>query len=203
MRVIAGTARGRALRAPASPTTRPTSDLIKGVIFSLLEAEAYKRGFEPDEEGQLAAAVAWPRVLDLFAGSGALGIEALSRGASHADLVDSDVSAVRAIEANLLGTDLADRATVYRLSIETALQRLAGPYDLVFADPPYADGDGIAKLVDALARPDLVAPGGAVVLAQPASAEPPPALGGLPLAKSRRHGKTRVTAYWRREDATM
>ncbi len=203
MRVIAGTARGRALRAPAAPTTRPTSDLIKGVIFSLLEAEAYKRGFEPDEEGVLAAAIAWPRVLDLFAGSGALGIEALSRGATHADLVDSDVSAVRAIEANLLGTDLAERATVYRLSIETALQRLAGPYDLVFADPPYEDAAGIAKLVDALARPDLVPPSGAVVLEQAGAAEPPPALAGLPLANSRRHGKTRVTAYWRREDATM
>jgi 16S rRNA (guanine966-N2)-methyltransferase len=203
VRVIAGTARGRALRAPTSPTIRPTSDLIKGVIFSLVEAEAYKRGFEPDEEGALAAAVAWPRVLDLFAGSGALGIEALSRGATHADLVDSDVSAVRAIEANLLATDLAERGKVFRLTIEVALQRLAGPYDLVFADPPYDDGDGIAKLVDGLARPELLSSNGVVVLEQGGTTEPPAALGGLPLANSRRHGKTRVTAYWRRDDATM
>src|SRR5439155_31820 len=79
MRVISGTARGRHLRAAAE--TRPTADLIKGSIFSMLEALAYKRGFEPDEDGNLAAALAWPRVLDLFAGSGGLGIEALSRGA--------------------------------------------------------------------------------------------------------------------------
>jgi 16S rRNA (guanine966-N2)-methyltransferase len=196
-------ARGRALRAPTSPTIRPTSDLIKGVIFSLLEAEAYKRGFEPNEEGALAAAVAWPRVLDLFAGSGALGIEALSRGATHADLVDSDPNAVRAIEANLRAADLAERGNVFRLSIEPALQRLAGPYDLVFADPPYDNGDGIAKLVAGLARPDLVSPSGVVVLEQGGAAEPPPVVGGLPLANSRRHGKTRVTAYWRREAATM
>ncbi|MBV9354563.1 MAG: RsmD family RNA methyltransferase [Chloroflexi bacterium] len=203
MRVIAGTARGRALRAPTSPGIRPTSDLIKGVIFSLLEAEAYKRGFEPDEEGALAAGVAWPRVLDLFAGSGALGIEALSRGATHADLVDADLNAVRAIEANLLATDLAERGMVFRLPIEAALQRLTGPYELVFADPPYDHGDGIARLVEGLARPGLVSSNGVVVLEQGGTAEPPPALGGLPLANSRRHGKTRVTAYWSREDATM
>src|SRR6267378_3013521 len=70
MRVISGTARGRPLRA--APETRPTADLIKGAIFSMLEALAYKRGFEPDEDGNLAAALAWPHVLDLFAGSGAL-----------------------------------------------------------------------------------------------------------------------------------
>ncbi len=92
---------------------------------------------------------------------------------------------------------------MFRLTIEAALQRLAGPYDLVFADPPYDTSDGMANLVDGLARPDLVSPSGVVVLEQGGAAEPPAALGGLPLAKSRRHGKTRVTAYWRREDATM
>ena len=86
MRVIAGTARGRTLHAAEG--TRPTSDLIKGAIFSMLEALAYKRGFEPDAEGTLAAALAWPRALDLFAGSGALGIEALSRGSRSADFIE-------------------------------------------------------------------------------------------------------------------
>src|SRR6516162_2790230 len=88
VRVISGTARGRHLRA--APETRPTADLVKGAIFSMLEALAYKRGFEPDEEGDFAAAVAWPRVLDLFAGSGGLGIEALSRGAQSAQFVEQD-----------------------------------------------------------------------------------------------------------------
>src|ERR671931_2842148 len=99
MRVIAGSARGRPLRAAAG--TRPTADLVKGTIFSILEALAYKRGFEPSEDGALAAALAWPRVLDLFAGSGALGIEALSRGAERAAFVERDRQAARIIQANL------------------------------------------------------------------------------------------------------
>src|SRR6476660_3702412 len=95
VRVISGTARRRNLRAAA--TTRPTADLIKGVIYSMLEALAYKRGFEPDEDGNLAAALAWPHVLDLVAGSGGLGIEALSRGAQFAEFVEQDRAAARII----------------------------------------------------------------------------------------------------------
>src|ERR671928_613887 len=102
MRVISGSARGRHLRAAGA--TRPTADLIKGAIFSMLEALAYKRGFEPDLDGNFAAGLAWPRVLDLFAGSGALGIEALSRGARWADFVEQDREAARAIAANLRST---------------------------------------------------------------------------------------------------
>src|SRR5215210_5447750 len=102
MRVIAGTARGRPLRAALQ--TRPTADLIKGAIFSMLEALAYKRGFEPDQDGNLAAALAWPRALDLFAGSGGLGIEALSRGARSVEFVERDREAARVIEANLRST---------------------------------------------------------------------------------------------------
>ena len=103
MRVIAGTARGRPLQAPGRAPTRPTADKIKGVIFSMLEAEALKRGFEPepadeDSDGRFAAAVAWPRVLELYAGSGALAIEALSRGAQHADLVDSSRDARQTLQ---------------------------------------------------------------------------------------------------------
>src|ERR671932_1459837 len=108
MRVISGSARGRHLRAASQ--TRPTADLIKGAIFSMLEALAYKRGFEPDEEGNLAAALAWPRVLDLFAGSGALGIEALSRGAQHADFIEHDRQVARTLAANLDSTGLTELA---------------------------------------------------------------------------------------------
>ena len=118
VRVIAGLARGRPLPAPARAPTRPTADKIKGAIFSMLDAEALRRGFEPvadDEEhdGQFAAAVAWPRVLELYAGSGALAIEALSRGAAHADLVESSADARRAIVANLEKTGLTERASVH------------------------------------------------------------------------------------------
>src|SRR5579864_6392572 len=119
MRVISGTARGRPLRAAAG--TRPTADLIKGAIFSMLEALAYKRGFEPDEDGNFAAALAWPSVLDLYAGSGALAIEALSRGARWADLVDRDREAARIIAANLRATGLDDRARVHQSQVGLAL----------------------------------------------------------------------------------
>src|SRR5207237_5175364 len=135
MRVISGTARGRQLRAAAE--TRPTADLIKGSIFSMLEALAYKRGFEPDEDGNLAAALAWPRVLDLFAGSGALGIEALSRGAKSAEFVERDRDAARVIASNLRSTDLDDRARIHQTSVSLALRSLRESVDVVFADPPY------------------------------------------------------------------
>src|SRR5213592_2862493 len=105
MRVIAGRARGRPLKSPVSGNVRPTSDKLKGALFSQLEALAYKRGFEPevDEQGneRFAAGRAWPRVLDLFAGSGALGIEALSRGAESATFVDRSNDACAAIRKNL------------------------------------------------------------------------------------------------------
>src|SRR5437016_13996319 len=129
-------ARGRPLRA--APETRPTADLIKGAIFSMLEALAYKRGFEPDEDGNLAAGLAWPRVLDLFAGSGGLGIEALSRGAESADFVEQDRDAARIIASNLRTTDLEERARVHQTPVDVALRRVRGPVDLVFLDPPYA-----------------------------------------------------------------
>jgi 16S rRNA (guanine966-N2)-methyltransferase len=175
--------------------TRPTSDLIKGVIFSMLEAEAYKRGFEPDEEGALAAALAWPHVLDLFAGSGALGIEALSRGALHVDFVDEHVDAARTIHANLVSAQLRDRSTVHRQPVALALRRLTGPFDAVFADPPYADASEVAHLVEALDAAAPVHPNSVIVLEHAATTDPPATLAGLELASSRRHGGTQITVY--------
>jgi 16S rRNA (guanine(966)-N(2))-methyltransferase RsmD len=193
MRVISGTARGRQLRSASD--TRPTADLIKGAIFSMLEAQAYKRGFEPDEEGNLAAALAWPRVLDLFAGSGGLGIEALSRGAQSADFVEQSRDAVSVIQSNLRTTDLGDRARVHQASVGAALRRITGPIDLVFLDPPYADADVLRHALETLARSDLLRSTSVVVLEQPATAEPPEAIGSLSLAKTRRHGRTRISLY--------
>ena len=193
MRVIAGEARGRPLRATAE--TRPTADLIKGVIFSMLEALAYKRGFEPDEEGALAAALAWPRVLDLFAGSGALGIEALSRGAQSAEFVEQGREAARIIGHNLRTTGLEARAHITCAPAAVALAGLDGPVDLAFADPPYQDAAALEQTVELLGRPGLLRPSSVVVLEQPATAEPPPSVGALPLNKTRRHGRTCVSLY--------
>ena len=193
MRVISGSARGRHLRAASQ--TRPTADLIKGAIFSMLEALAYKRGFEPDEDGNLAAGLAWPRVLDLFAGSGGLGIEALSRGAESADFVEQDRDAARIIASNLRTTDLDERAHVHQAPAALALRSVHGPVDLVFADPPYDASGALSTAVAALAEPGRLRPTSVVVLEQPWDAEPPAAVGDLPLSNTRRHGRTRISLY--------
>ena len=200
MRVISGTARGRPLRAASE--TRPTADLVKGAIFSMLEALAYKRGFEPDEDGNLAAALAWPRVVDLFAGSGGLGIEALSRGAQSAEFVEQDRAAARIIQSNLRSTGLDDRARVHQASVSAAVRTVRGAIDLVFLDPPYADTAELAGAVEALARPGLLQPNSVVVLEQASTADPPPSVGDLPLANSRRHGRTRISLYSADSSAT-
>jgi 16S rRNA (guanine966-N2)-methyltransferase len=191
--VIAGAVRGRLLRASAE--TRPTADLIKGVMFSMLEALAYKRDFEPDDEGNMAAALAWPRVLDLFAGSGALGIEALSRGAQSAEFVESDREAVRILEANLRATGLDAHTRIHQLALPAALRRLNGPFDAVFIDPPYADVDQLHQTWAALSDSDLVAPSAVVVLEQSARADPMPDTIALALHVTRQHGRTRVSLY--------
>jgi 16S rRNA (guanine966-N2)-methyltransferase len=193
VRVISGTARGRQLRAAIN--TRPTADLVKGAIFSMLEALAYKRGFEPDEEGNLAAALAWPRVLDLFAGSGGLGIEALSRGAQFAEFLEQDRAAVKVIQANLRSTGLDDRALVHVGAAQAGLRFIRAPMDLVFADPPYDDAAALQESVKALGISGLLLPTSAVVLEQSSRAEPPPVVGELTLSKTRRHGRTRISLY--------
>jgi 16S rRNA (guanine966-N2)-methyltransferase len=179
----------------ATSGTRPTADLIKGSIFSMLEALAYKRGFEPDEDGNLAAALAWPRVLDLFAGSGALGIEALSRGAQHATFVESDRDAVRIIEANLRATNLQDQAQVHVGVAKLVLPRLRGPIDALFADPPYQDTAALVQTLERLDTTDLLLETSVAVLEQPAEHEPPSRVGQLPLATTRRRGRTRISLY--------
>jgi 16S rRNA (guanine966-N2)-methyltransferase len=192
--VISGTARGRHLRAAAD--TRPTADLIKGAIFSMLEALAYKRGFEPDEEeGDFAAARAWPRVLDLFAGSGGLGIEALSRGARSAEFIERDRDAARILSANLRTTGLDERAHVHQTPVALGLRAVRGPVDLVFADPPYADLEALQSTVTTLSTPGVLEPTSVVVLEQAWANEPPPNVGVLGLQSTRRHGRTRVSLY--------
>lgn len=123
MRVIAGTARGRPLRAPAGTATRPTSDRVREALFS-----------------SLAPVVSGAQVLDLYAGSGALAIEALSRGACNAVLAETDAAAVRVIRANLRRAGVDDRATVRREpAARVCSDPPARPFSLILADPPYAE----------------------------------------------------------------
>ncbi len=126
MRVVAGTARGRRLRAPVGAVTRPTPDRVREAVFNSL----HSRG-----------AVAGARVLDLYAGTGALGIEALSRGASSAVFVESDRRALRCLSNNLASTGLAERASVMASDVDAALRELhrgGRAFDLAVIDPPYA-----------------------------------------------------------------
>lgn len=205
MRVIAGSARGRPLRPPASRRTRPTADKIKGVIFSMLEAEAYRRGFEPEpedeeREGRFAAAVAWPRVLELYAGSGALAIEALSRGAERADLVESEGAARKAIAENLRRTGLDRRAAVHGTTSRAAVSTLPGPYDLILLDPPYDEPD-VPELIERLAAAGLAGPTAVLVWEHSRATEPPDRIGsatsttGWRRLKTNSHGAAAVSLY--------
>jgi 16S rRNA (guanine966-N2)-methyltransferase len=137
MRVVAGTARGRRLVTPAGRDTRPTSDRVREAIFNALGSM-----------GAVEGAI----VLDLFAGSGALGIEALSRGAVHCTFVEPARQAQAAIRENLRTTGLADRAAVTGRPAEAFLAAFTGSVDLALCDPPYAFADWPAILARLPAR---------------------------------------------------
>ncbi|MGI8983921.1 MAG: 16S rRNA (guanine(966)-N(2))-methyltransferase RsmD [Acidimicrobiales bacterium] len=135
MRVVAGLAGGRRLQAPAGRKVRPTSERVREALFNAL--------------GSMDA-IAGASVLDLFAGSGALGIEALSRGAASATFVEADARAVAAVKANLLATGLGERARVVQSDVVRFLSHPPpAPVDLAFADPPYAFS-GWADVLDRL-----------------------------------------------------
>ena len=182
-RVIAGTARSIRLEAPGEGT-RPLGDRVKQTIFAILD---------PDLRGAI--------VLDLFAGSGAAGIEALSRGAAHATFVERDAAAVRVIHANLERTNLADRATVTKRDVLGWLRDPARDRDpgatVVLLDPPYDDTGALAGALEALTP--LLAPKARVV-AKHFWRDPPPARTGLLASeRERRFGETVLTFYRRLE----
>jgi 16S rRNA (guanine966-N2)-methyltransferase len=185
MRVIAGSARGRRLKSPparsrgSAESVRPSSDLMRGAVFSALAS--------------LGADMS--RVLDIYAGSGALGIEALSRGAGACDFVERDPGSCAVIRENLRLTGFEERGRVHCLAAERAVSKLEGPYTLVLADPPYTDSDAPSMLAQ-LSSSDLVTPGlTLLVYEHSARAEPSARLGGLTLVNSRRHGDSAVSIY--------
>ena len=187
-RVIAGTARGIRLQAPG-PGTRPLGDRVKQTLFAILE---------PDLPGA--------RVLDLFAGSGAGGIEALSRGAIAAVFVERDATAARVIEANLQATGLAERprAMILRADVEAFLGRQGDehlPFDIVLLDPPYADTDLRERALAWLGgRGAPLALGARVVVKHFWRDRPPAQVGLLASERERRFGETALTFYRRQED---
>ena len=172
MRVVGGDWRGRTLRAVPGRSTRPTADRVRQSLFDVL--------------GQRCDGL---RVLDLYAGTGALSLEALSRGGAHATLIERDAKAAQIIERNARELGCADRCTLLRDEVARALPRLTGPFDLVFSDPPYALR-AAQDTLDALARLRLVAPGGRVVVERDRGEGQPVLPEELELADERRYGDT-------------
>lgn len=179
MRIIAGKAKGRSLKVPRV-VSRPTADRVRESLF-----------------GMLAAVVEGAEVLDLFAGAGSLGLEALSRGASSCDFVEKDRGACRVIEENLKTTGLAG-GRVTPMEVKLFLQALKKNYDLIFADPPYCDG--LRDLAGELAEWDdwseWLNPEGLLVLETEAGSDLRP-FGGLEVLKRRRYGRSALTIYQR------
>lgn len=180
MRIVRGSVGGRVLRAPAGADTRPTSEKVREAIFNIL----------PDVEGM--------SVLDLFAGSGALGIEALSRGAAHATFVDQAKPALAAVRANLAELGLEAHSTVLAGDGVTHAGRHvpASPWQLVFIDPPYRS-DLAIRSATALAH---LADDAVVVIEHDRRNPPPERIGSLLRTDERRYGDTMVSFYRIKEE---
>jgi len=178
VRVIAGTARGRHLKGGRERGLRPTSDLVRGAMFDMLQATR----------------VDLLRALDLYAGTGALGIEALSRGAAWCDFVEKDARFCRVIRENLELAGFVEKAAVFCLPAERALTKLTGEYSLILADPPYRD-EKADEVLRRIADSSLIGPNTIILFEHSKRKVPPPVLGALPLATSRRHGDTVISIY--------
>lgn len=185
-RIVAGQARGRVLRTPQGQRTRPTSSRVREAIFSLLQTRL------PIEDAV---------VLDLYAGSGALGLEALSRGAANAVLVESAHACCSVIEQNIALLGYAAKTELLNVSVPACVPRLRGRgqlFDLVLMDPPYAIDPW--PTVEMLDSSELLQPSAVVVVEHAKGNESPACLGTLSLSLGRCYGDTVVSLYSRSID---
>ncbi len=182
MRVIAGKAKGHRLKVPKGTYIRPATELVRGAIFSILETTTSD----------------WTRVVDFFAGSGALGIEALSRGAGWVDFVDQERRCCGIIKQNLESTKLAAQAHVYCCSVAKALSFLDKEYNIILMDPPYADSS-IGGLITQLATTKLVGADSVVVVTHSPHLPLNSSYATLNLIKERRHGDSCIALYRKEE----
>jgi len=178
MRVIAGKAKGQWLKSPRKSPIRPTTALVRGAIFSMLESTANS----------------WSQVIDLFAGTGALGIEALSRGAEWADFVEQNPRCCAVIGENLERLRLTSQAKVYCCPVERALHLLGEEYDIIFADPPYS-GPPLVNTLEELLGSKIVGAKATVVVQHSSHQQLPLTLRWLQLVKQRHYGDTWVSIY--------
>ena len=179
MRVVAGTAKGRRLAGTISPEARPTTERVRAAIFNIISPDLYHEG----------------RVLDLYAGSGSLGIEALSRGASWADFVEQDRRQCGVIQSNLENIGLGSRGGVRCGLVEGTLESLAGPYQLALLDPPYRLQTLGEVLENIGSVKGLIDQGGMVVAGHSRHLTLLPDYGPLRLVSHRRYGDNLVDFY--------
>lgn len=179
MRVITGTAKGKRLKELPGMDTRPTTDRVKEGIFNVIQFEI---------EGR--------RILDLFAGTGQLGIECLSRGAAFCDFVDSSPAAMKIIRENVASCRLGDRAAFHQKDFMSMLNSARNPYDVVFLDPPYASGN-VEKALKRMAEIDIVSGNGIILCETPVEHELPESTDTCRKVGEYRYGKIKVTLYRR------
>lgn len=180
MRIVAGTARGRTLKGPKGPGLRPTADRVRESLFNIL--------------GQWLDRLV---ILDLFAGTGAISLEALSRGASRAVLVDSGREALQLCRENAEALGMLDRTEIVAAPVDArtlARVRAQGPFDLVFADPPYV-AFCAERLIELVAGAALLEPRGRLILEHDRRAATPSDHAGLTREDLRRFGDTAVSFY--------
>lgn len=206
MRVIAGRARGRPLKGPASSDTRPTSDKVKGAIFSVLETFLVvgldKTVNESDREREASVdGGPWSglAVLDLYAGTGALGIEALSRGAERATFIEISQASLRVIRENLSRTGLTEEARVVSAKSEVALARprdhgISWEHEVALVDAPYQD-DRLVETLRLLGEGATLVEGALVAVEHSKRSEPSDRIGDLCLIQRKRYGDTEVSFY--------
>jgi len=177
MRVIAGKAKGHKLIAPAGIKTRPTGDRMKEDLFNILSSR-----------------IIGSRFLDLYCGSGAIGIEALSRKAEEAVFVDHSKEAIKVAKANLQKTSLTDRAKIFHMPVKEALNRLNTDFDIIFLDPPYKSSD----IFDILPKlPAILAESGIVIIECPKNTAYRSA--GLSLSRLKTYSQTQFLFFEKEE----
>lgn len=178
MRVLAGRAKGSKLKGPNASVTRPTTARVKSAIFNMLSG------------GALDGA----RVLDAYAGTGAVGIEGLSHGAQWVDFVERDRRSCKAIVGNLREAGLDGQAHVYCSTVKKAVSYLKEPYDVVFMDPPYKE-QGTIEIVRELFEAELIKEEGIVLVEHSSREMMPETVGEAKLSRSRRYGDAAVSVY--------
>lgn len=180
MRITGGKFRGIPIKAPGGKRTRPTSDKVREALFSTLGDR-----------------VTGARVLDLFAGSGALAIEALSRGADSAVLIEKDNAAIAVVRQNLEKTGLKGKTKVLRADFRSALSKLSRDgerFDIIFIDPPY-EGNMLEESLSALEKKCVTTDESIIVVEHFAKTAPPKSISGIPLNRTRAYGQTSLSYY--------